>query len=361
MIRRSRYVEPVTAGDDVAAAISASGFSIYDDLSEHPDLFYDNVLLEARLDAILRGEPLGYPLRTRSKYAKALVAAALGYPIPAFFSRTNPRFPGQRLDVFAQKALNLQVWNQDIDPTRRYVILRLDVDDVVHAVRVLTGEALALLDRTGTLTTKYQAARRRDRSGSTLVIAHDTDEFHDAIAPREWIPPSVLRRCWPTQSPERGQVLTIAALYERLLPMVGQVVHDPGVVSDRLRGVEVQRLACTSLGLGPYADTGRFPDILSQVLELKLQLSPTIDLGLVLPSSTSPVADVGHGVRHADCRYAIFYASRVNVTAITLDALVMTTGQEFFDEFRQFEGLVRNAKLQIGLPQELFEPEGRSY
>jgi hypothetical protein len=117
--------------------------------------------------------------------------------------------------------------------------------------------------------------------------------------------------------------------------------------------VALQRLAIPALGIGWYADAGQFPDVLSQVLELKLQSSPTIDLGLVLPDDSSPAGAAGHGLLHQDVRYAIAYAERLGST-LRISEIVMATGADFFSEFQRFEGRVRNAKLQIRLPRGFF-------
>ena len=59
--------------------------------------------LEKLLNDGLCGKSLtGLPLRTRSKIVKSAVCEALGYPVPKSFKRTQPRFPGQQLDVYVQ-------------------------------------------------------------------------------------------------------------------------------------------------------------------------------------------------------------------------------------------------------------------
>ena len=99
----------------------------------------------------------GLALRTRSKVVKTEVCKAIGYPVPGSFKRTQPRFPGQNFDVYIQKSNNLQIWNEELDASRRYVIVRVDEDNRIGNVRVISGAELAKLDRTGTLTQKYQA------------------------------------------------------------------------------------------------------------------------------------------------------------------------------------------------------------
>lgn len=350
---RSNHVTLV--GSQLAESISRSGLSIYDPVPEH--LFYDIATLEARLSEGLRGAVWAMPIRTRSKIAKAAVCRILGYPMPGSFVKTQPRFPGQNLDVFVQKSNNLQIWNEDVDPERRYALIRVDNRDVVSGVRVLTGEAIALLDTTGTLTTKYQAARLPTHEGSCLVSVSDTQNLINCLAPREHVDPAALAAQAPTDRPVAGTVLTIKAVFGHLEQLLGHTFTDPGVVNERGRGVVLQRLVCERLGLNAYADAGQFPDILSQVLEVKLQLSPTIDLGLVAPDSDHIAQEAGGEIRHCDVRYAVFYGHRQGDDEVRLTDVVIATGESFFTEFRRFEGLIQNAKLQIPLPAHVFDSE----
>lgn len=344
-------------GDEIAAAIKRAGVSIYDDLTDHPEAIYDIGVLEERLNERLRGLQWDFPPRTRSKVAKQAVADAMGYPVPASFAKTQPRFPGQNLDTAVQMADNLQIWNEEVDPLRRYAIIRVDGDGVVLGVRVVTGEVIALWDKTGTLTSKYQAKRLPGRTGSALVSESDTPAFITALKPREEMTEAELRGCAPTDRPVVGRVLSVRSLYVLLRRLEGAEFDDPGVTQDRARGVVFQRIVCERLGLGEYGDVGQFPDILAQALEVKLQLSPTIDLGLVLPSSDAPAEELGHGLRHADTRYAVAYGSRPAANRVRIDAVVMSTGKDFFSEFQRFEGNVQNRKLQIPLPRDLFKAE----
>jgi len=355
--RLIRYVLVSAPGDDIAVRVAASDRSIYDDLSDRPDCVYDIMTLEARLDGLLRGASLDFPIRTRAKEAKAMVAKALGYRVPPSFKKTQPRFPGQNVDVSVQMANNFQVWNEQVDPTRRYVFIRVNAHGLVTKVRVLSGEAVALLDRTGTLTSKFQAKRHSRFAGSKLVSPMDSDRFITALRPRADLPASVLSGLSPTDRPSPSLVLPIQVVAQRLGQLVGVEIEDPGLVEERNRGIALQRLACQALGLGPYADAGQFPDILCQAVEVKLQLSPTVDLGLVSPDSTAPAQELGHELRHCDTRYAVAYGSRVSGTRVRVDAVVVSTGADFFQEFKRFEGRVQNRKLQIPLPPDLFETE----
>ncbi len=58
-------------------------------------------------------------------------------------------------------------------------------------------------------------------------------------------------------------------------------------------------------------------------------------------------------LRHCDARYLVAYGSH-DSASIRIDQIVVSTGQAFFEEFRRFEGLVQNKKLQLGLPADFF-------
>ncbi len=245
-------------------------------------------------------------MRTRSKVVKEKVCEVLGYPVPKSFQKTQPRFPGQFFDTYTQKSNNLQVWNEELSAVRRYVLIRISDADLVTRVKVVTGDALAALDTTGTLTSKYQARCIPGVEASELITDHDTKTLAGFTSPGV-----ELRSIGtPVMHPRAGQLLPIAEVYDRLKPLLGQSFKDAGFDQERNRGAALHRLVCQSLGYATYQDDGQFPDVRHQLIEVKLQTAPTIDLGLVLPSSTEPL-DVpmieGAQIRHCDVRYAVFY------------------------------------------------------
>lgn len=312
-------------------------------------LFYTPEQLEVLLRAELVGrrDLSGLAVKSRAVVAKRIVCEALGYKAPLSFKRVSPRLPHPAADVYAQQSNNLQIWNEEVDAERRYIILVLDESEI-RDVHVIAGADLAQFDRTGKLTTKFQAARINDSMGSTLVSANDTANFIDRLAPSV-----AASRSSPVAQPVPGGVLTIDEVYRRLLPMVGGTFADPGVVQERNRGTVVHREASRRLGAETFADNGQFPDILSQLVEVKLQLARTVDLGLELPNSDTPLASANGVLDVCDVRYAIFYADRKG-SNFTISSLVLTTGADFFGEYRQFGGLTSNAKLQLRLPNVWF-------
>jgi hypothetical protein len=340
---------------DYKESIQRSGLTIYDPITVgDPELWIPSPELTILLTKSLAGISLeGLALRTRSKVVKEAVCKALGYPVPKSFIKTQPRFPGQCFDTYVQKSNNLQVWNEELSPTRRYVIIQVSEKNVITKVKVITGDTLASLDATGTLTSKYQASCIP--SGSPTELISETDTSNIVSLTSRGI--NLESTSTPVTHPMLGELLPIKEVFERLSILVGMTFVDKGYDQERNRGEGLHRLVCQALGYINYQDNGQFPDVRHQLIEVKLQTSPTIDLGIGLPNSETPI-DVpqidGNVIRHSDVRYAIFYA-RTDGIEVTITHFMLVTGSAFFNRFPQFGGKVLNKKLQIRLPGNFFE------
>ena len=328
-------------------AMRAADLTIYDSLTDHSELYLTTEQLQAWLGDKLAGLDLKYPPRTRSKVLKQAVARELGFAVPGSFRKTRPRFVGQNFDTYVQKANNLQVWNDEIDALRRYVVVGVNKNHRVDAVRVITGKELARLDITGTLTSKYQAKIKVASDDDLLGSPLDTDRFRQHLIDES-------RRVEPAggKTTTRRQLLPIAEVFRRLRPLVGSTFPDPGQDQDRNRGAALHALIQTTLGGAAFVDTGQFPDVPNQLLEVKLQTAQTVDLGLVDPDGEEPLP-LFPALRPRDVRYAVVYAS-TDGRIVRLDRLVMTTGANFFTHFMRFGGLGVNKKRQIRLPRDFF-------
>ena len=336
-------------------AIRASGLSIYDPIEVgHSQLWIPTPALET----LLTREPVGIslsglPLRTRSRVVKERVCRAMGYPVPQSFKRSKPRFPGQSLDTYVQKSNNLQIWNEELAPTRRYALIRVSAEHVITGVRVVSGETLACLATTGTLTSKYQARLVPGQLDRELITPLDTKVVRPLTNPLARIRSESSAIDWP----QPGDLLPIARIFEVLSSLVGTTFADSGSDQERNRGGTLHKLVCHCLGYKDFHDVGQFPDIRHQLLEIKLQTSPTIDLGLICPDQTEEVGSppvLGRQVRHCDVRYALFYAT-TDGRKVRLEKLFVTTGQCFFERFPRFEGRIVNKKLQIHLPADFLD------
>ena len=340
--------------NDHVQNIKKSKITIYDPISiGDPTFWIPTEDLEEILRSYLQGLSLkGLALRTRSKVIKTKVCEAMGYPVPSSFKKVQPRFSGQNLDIYTQKSSNLQIWNEEISPSRRYAIIAIGQDDTVKTVKVVNGDALAKLDTTGTLTQKYQARLSSDKDeGSWLLTDSDTSTIKDVVAhysEQDLIDPSM--------DPDEKSLMPIELLFEKLKKLTGIEFSDIGSDQERNRAAILHEYASKSLGYELYRDNGQFPDIRHQLLEVKLQTSRTIDLGLVSPDSdelldTQKVK--GFNFRHSDVRYALFGAN-IEGGLVKVTHLYLTTGQDFYNHFTQFQGNVVNKKLQIPLPGNFF-------
>ena len=321
------------AQESIVARIQSSGISIYDQLEPKSDLYLSNKQLETTLNKSFHGLDLDFKIRTRAKVARQAVCQALGYPTPESFKKTQPRFPGQNFDVYVQKSNNLQIWNEAIDANRRYVIIRLNEKSIVSKVKVLSGIHLARLDSTGTLTQKYQAKAKMPFTDSALLTKTESFDL------------SKIKNQLPGLQP-------IEQVYQKLLSLKGERFKDPGDDQERNRGEAIHRMVCQQLN-SKFNEDGQFPDVTDQLLEIKLQTSPTIDLGLISPGSTRPNNRFPN-LRYCDTRYAIFYAE-TDGKVLTIQHVVLINGQDFFHHFDRFAGKVANKKLQIFLPEKLFK------
>ncbi len=338
-------------------SIRQSRLSIYDRIEiGDPELWIPASELEQILNNALVGQSLaGLPLRTRSKVAKQLVCDALGYPIPSTFRRTKPRFPGQLFDTYVQKSNNLQIWNEDVEPSRRYIIIRVGEEDEITVIKVVSGTLLATYDRTGTLTQKHQARLTLGESDTELSSSEDTE----IIKPTTHSGVETTGFESSSDPPQYGHVIPINNLFDRLAPLIGHSFRDAGHDQERNRGASLHKLVCRALGYARCEDDGRFPDIRHQLLEIKLQTARTIDLGLVSPDSTdildTPMLN-NQQIRQRDVRYAVFCATSDGST-VTLTHLILTTGTDFFNRFQRFGGNVVNKKIQIRLPNHFFDSQ----
>lgn len=338
-------------------SIIEAAASIYDSCSEGRDrgLYYtDEELLFLFAQGLMGVSFHGLAIRTRSRVAKEYACRIMGYDVPRSFTRSSPRFPHQNLDVLVQKAHNVQVWNQDIDVDRRFIIAKVNEADNVTSIKLVHGRQLAEYDTTGTLTVKYQASLTDLGAEVELFSQFDAWTSSGGLSVGD---PGAHYAASPTNDPDPASLLSIRELAARLGPIVGAELDEVGRDQERNRGASLHALVCQKLGYAHYADNGQHPDIRHQLLEIKLQTSPTIDLGTNDPSSEEPLPSLmlgGRPVRHCDIRYAVF-AGKLAGGRIKITNLILVTGKEFFSRFRKMGGKVVNKKIQLHLPKGFFD------
>ena len=336
---------------DYKYRIIESGKTIYDGYVSEPDSLYipDDALTRMLTNELVGMDLNGIALRTRSKVVKTKICQILGYPVPKTFKKTQPRFIAQNFDVYVQKSMNVQIWNEEIDPVRRYVLIKVNEDDIITNIRIINGDQLAELDRTGSLTTKYQATMYR-LSESSLLSNVDTKRV------AEWCDKSVdLSHVRPNSAPIEGELLSISEIFTRISCLEGEILPHLGYLQERNRAAKLHQIICELLGYRSAEDDGTYPDILNQLIEIKLQTSPTIDLGLHSPDDDTTLFVIdGKEFRSRDIRY-IIVDGIVESNNVIISYVHVVNGRDFSEHFPLFGGNVQNAKLQIPLPPDFFK------
>ena len=107
------------------------------------------------------------------------------------------------------------------------------------------------------------------------------------------------------------------------------------------------------MGYSIYEDDGNYPDVVNQLLEIKLQTSPTIDLGLHSPEDGAFITSLqGVDIYSEDIRYAIF-DGEVHRNQVILRNLYLIAGHAFSNYFPVWKG--KNSKIQLPLPSDFFD------
>ena len=146
----------------------------------------------------------------------------------------------------------MQLHNQEVVPSWRYVIVRVSEAATIARIKVISGDTLALLDTTGTLTRKYQARLTLRDASTELVSGEDTGILSPLVGPSACLSSASS----PTDCPEYGSLMPIDEIFTRLRSLVGKAFPDPGRDQERNRGAELHRLVCTHLGYRNYQDDG---------------------------------------------------------------------------------------------------------
>lgn len=317
--------------------------SIFEDPIE--DVFYTDEELRYLLSTFQMDRDLsGMAPVTKSHAVKKKFVEHLGYPKPSKLRGKNrkskPKFRGQLFDLFAQKSTNLQVWNyvpyeeervKDLpEPFERWTfsdcryILIPVVEGQVGKPRLLKGRQLKELDSTGTQTLKRQATIPEEKfSDSGVDVVNPLDGEERAF---------VEGRLNPQEAAQKFGEL------------VGRNLPDG---TDRQIGQAFHREVAELLGLsGESVDDGQFPDIPARSVEAKFQMSPTIDLGKVLPSSRD---EVRPGIRPANVTYVVGVGD-ITDTPPTVNHVVAVLGRDFEERFRVWP--TEDKKIQIPIPDE---------
>ena len=370
-------------------------------------LFTEDEILELITPILNQSIPSELSTVQKSQWIKFQIIELLGYQRPAGLrttqaKRSKPKFIHQLLDIFVQSSRNLQVWNyvpyadivipgewneerkylyryQDC----RYLLVFHNSDGAILKITLVSGNELAGWDTTGTQTIKWQANARRSyrneissriitssveplQSKFTGYIQQPLERKHESIL-QEYQDPIerkhryILQEDQNPQSPlikeqpDPAYLFTHNEIEHALNTLVGRKFDNPGTGQERNIGQTLEREIAKALGYQHYqqTDTGDYPDLLHQLIEVKFQFSGTIDLGNHLPTDQSSIEASWNewNITSRDIRYIVALMEKDTHGDFIVDSIVITSGEKFNQYFSIGEG--KNFKVQIPIPSSI--------
>lgn len=216
-----------------------------------------------------------------------------------------PKFLREYIDTYivtSGKKYNLQVWNRN--PNNPFVqvqykngenLLATDVRFILGKVNITTNVIESIIIMTpdyivknfgefGKPTSKQQLIISNEsrkliiNSNNKLLFEEDHKSLNGSLQENCIIAPNASIKDTPTK------VIKLSTLKNLLVKELIGIRLDP-LKSTKERGQDLERIICKKLGytVNDCSLDGGYPDIKNQMLEVKVQESPTIDLGKFSP------------------------------------------------------------------------------
>ena len=328
----------------------------------------------------------------KSQWVKFQIIELLGYEKPSGLRtkqarQSKPKFIHQLLDIFVQSSRNLQVWNyipyaDIIIPGEwnaesefpycykdcRYLLVFHNPEGFILKTTLVNGNTLAEWDTTGTQTIKWQATARRSYRNeiSSQIVVSPVETLHSKIStymqqPLERKSRFIIQESQNPESPLIKQPPTPASflthneIAQALRTLVGTEFANLGTGQERNMGQTLEKEIIKALGYQSYqqTDTGDYPDLLHQLIEVKFQFRDTIDLGKHLPTDPLPIKASWNKweITPREIRYVVALMEQDIHGNFIVDSIVITSGEKFNEYFSISEGT--NFKIQIPVPLSL--------
>lgn len=142
-----------------------------------------------------------------------------------------------------------------------------------------------------------------------------------------------------------NKVLPLTYIYEKVSSLIGKKLT---YTSTKLKGQELERMIANLLGY-PITDGlhGGYPDIPNQMLEIKVQDSPTVDFGKYSPQFLENITDV---FNTENIRYLI---ALTNPVTNIIEGMYLGPGNKLGDHFTFVSD--KSFKSQRSIPMDFFE------
>ncbi len=367
-------------------------------------LLTEDEIFELTAPILNRSIPFELSTVQKSQWVKFQILELLGYQKPDGLRTTQarqskPKFIHQLLDIFVQSSRNLQIWNyvpyadiiipgewneESKYPYRyqdcRYLLVFHNSDRVILKATLVTGNELSEWDTTGTQTIKWQANARRSYRNeiSSQIITSPIEplqskftgytqqplerkrgpilqEYQNPLErKRRYILQEDLNPQFPLikERPNPTYLFTHNEIKQALNTLIGRKFDNLGTGQERSIGQALEREIAKALGYQHYqqTDTGDYPDLLHQLIEVKFQFSGTIDLGNHLPTDQSLIEASWNewDITSRDIRYIVALMEKDVHGNFIVDSIVITSGEKFNQYFSIGQG--KNFKIQIPIP-----------
>lgn len=293
--------------------------------------------------------------------------AAEEYEIVPPKQKGVPAFLREYIDTYivtTGSSYNLQVWNRNPNSASvqvdlkngetllasdvRFVLGKINTDNCIESIIIMTPEYIEnKFGKFGKPTVKQQLIisnkKREDIIHNGSMVISDSN-----------LPDTLLSCADETISDdvsikdEPNRVLPIKVIDERITDkLIGEKLDIS--LSTKQRGQQLERMVAYQLG---YRDMqngleGGYPDIRNQMLEVKVQDSPTIDLGKYSPQFEEQIND---NFTTRTIRYLI---ALTNAMDGEIDGLIMCPGEELGKHFTYVAE--KSFKCQRSIPMSFFE------
>lgn len=278
-----------------------------------------------------------------------------------------PAFLREYIDTYivtTGNMYNLQVWNRNPNSASvqvdlkngetllasdvRFVLGKINTDNCIESIVVMTPDYIEnRFGKFGKPTVKQQLIisnkKREDiiRDGSMVIT--------DSNLPKEVLANGDETINFDVSIKDEPQkVLPIEIIDKRITDkLIGEKLDIS--LSTKQRGQQLERLVAYQLGYRGIQDSleGGYPDIRNQMLEVKVQDSPTIDLGKYSPQFEEQIND---NFTTRTIRYLIALTNAVDGA---IDGLIMCPGEELGKSFTYVAE--KSFKCQRSIPMSFFE------
>lgn len=293
--------------------------------------------------------------------------AASEYEIVPPKQKGVPSFLREYIDTYivtTGNSYNLQVWNRNPNSASvqvdlkngetllasdvRFILGKISADNCIESIIIMTPDYIEdKFGKFGKPTVKQQLIisnkKREDiiRDGG-LIIA-DSNLPEELFACNEGIISEGV-----SIKDEPDKVLPIEIIDERITnKLVGEKLDIS--LSTKQRGQQLERIVAYQLGYKGIQDSleGGYPDIRNQMLEVKVQDSPTIDLGKYSPQFEEKIND---NFTTRTIRYLI---ALTNAMDGVIDGVIMCPGEELGKYFTYVAE--KSFKCQKSIPMSFFD------